>query len=89
MVSRKYTAAEAVAKGEAIYAQRVRPLLAADSTGRFVVIDLESEDFEIADDDTTATEQIRARRPNAITYGVRVGYATPYRLGSRLVSNRS
>lgn len=50
--------------------------------GRFVVIDVKSGDYEVADRDADATFRLMARRPDAETWAERVGYAAAYRLGA-------
>lgn len=74
---------EVAARGEAIYAERIRSLLPPDAHGKFVVIDIETGDFEIADDDMTATKRMLERSPGENLYGLRVGYRAAYRMGAR------
>ena len=38
--------------------------------GKFIVIDVESGDYEINKEDVVASSRLRERRPNAVTYGV-------------------
>ncbi len=70
--------------GEGIYRNRIRDKLSHDDHGKFVVIDISSNDFEIADSDSQATRRLLAKRPQAVIYGVRVGYDTAYTLGAHL-----
>ena len=70
--------------GRAIY-QKLLPRLADTAKkGQIVVIDINSGDYEIADDDITATDLLPKRRPDAITWAGRVGYPAPYRMSARL-----
>ena len=50
----KYPPGEVAARGDAIYAE-IKPRLGDLEKGTFVVIDIESGDYEIAPDDATAT----------------------------------
>ena len=50
----------------------------------FLVIDIETGDYEIDADDLAATKQLLANRPNAVIYGLRIGYPAAYRMGSGL-----
>ena len=79
-----YQPGEITALGEAIYRDRIRGLVEPMEKGKFVVIDVESGDYEIASEDITAVLRLRERRPNAVTYAVRVGYQAAYRLGGGL-----
>jgi hypothetical protein len=51
------------------------------------VVDIESGDYEVADDDLTASERLLARRPEAMLYGLLVGRDYAYRLGARTPSS--
>ena len=76
-----YTAEEVAARGEALYEQRIRPHVEATHQGKFVVVDIETGDYEIDADDLAATKRALAKRSDAVLYGLRIGYPTAYRLG--------
>ena len=69
-----YDPEEISARGEAIYMEQIFPNLAQTERGKFVSIDIESGDYEIDADDPYAILRLRARRPEGVLYGVRVGY---------------
>ncbi len=69
---------EVTAIGEAIYKEKIRSKVEPAQKGKFVVIDVESGDYEIDTDDASATRRLLKRRPDAVTYGVRVGYRAAY-----------
>lgn len=48
------------------------------------MVDVESGDYEVADDDLTASNRLLARRPEAMLYGLLVGRDYAYRLGARI-----
>ena len=81
MVRQKLSAAEIVALGKRLYDEGVRAKVEADHRGRFVVVDVESGDFQIEDDDAAASQAILARRPDAVLYGVRIGEDVAYCVG--------
>ena len=68
-------------RGRRIYRKKIRHLVEPHETGRFVVIDVKSGDYEIGDRDAEASMRLRKRRPNAVTWAERVGYPTPYHSG--------
>ena len=74
-----YEPGEIKARGEAIYIERVQRQVESIEKGQFVVIDVETGDYEVDADDATATRRLLKRRPDAVTYGVRVGYRAAYR----------
>ena len=69
--------------GRAMY-EKMRAEMEASEWGRMVVIDVNSGDYEVADDDLTATMRLFKRRPDAITWGELVGYPAPYRITDRI-----
>jgi len=83
----KYTAEEVESRGEAIYDQEIRPQVEAEHKGEFLVLDIETGQYEIDKDDVTATKRALAKRPDAVLYGLRIGYPTAYRLGGHLATD--
>jgi hypothetical protein len=77
----QYTAEEVAARGEAIYEQQLRANVEAEHKGKFVVIDIETGEYELDADDLAATKRALAKRPEAVLYGLRIGYPAAYRLG--------
>jgi hypothetical protein len=72
-----YTKEEVVERGKALYDRQIRPLVEADNVGRFVVIDIETGDYEITVDEDatlTAADNLHARHPNAHLFIQRIGY---------------
>jgi hypothetical protein len=77
----KYTPEEVAKRGEALYEQQIRPEVETLHRGKFLVVDIETGVYEIDRDDLIATKRALAKRPDAVLYGVRVGYPTAYQLG--------
>ena len=51
--------------GKSIYEERIRPLVDPAERGRIVASDVETAEYELADDTLTATDRLYARHPNA------------------------
>ncbi len=83
-----YTAEEVAARGEALYAQGIRADVEATHAGQFVVVDIETGDYEVDADDLAATKRAVAKRPDAVLYGLRIGSPTAYRLGGCFATPR-
>jgi len=81
MPSAKFTREEVATRGEEIYEQEIRPKLESQSQGQYLVLDIETGEYEINQDDLVATKRAMAKRPGAILYGLRIGYPAAYRLG--------
>ena len=70
--------ADLPARGTAIYERTIRSLVEPGQYGKFVVIDVYTGDYEIGERDADATRRLLDRRPDAMTWAVWVGHATPY-----------
>lgn len=84
-------AAKAIAdKGEKIYEETIKPYIdLKQERGKFIVIDVETGDYEIDKRDPVATRRLLDRSPGAMTYAVRVGFPTAYRMVGMKTRNRS
>lgn len=89
MAGHTYSPEEITAQGEAIYREQIRSLVETTERGKFVIIDIETGDYEIDTKDATATLKLLERRPDAVTYAVRVGYRAAYRIGGRRLTPKS
>ena len=78
-----YTPDEVRARGEALYAEQIRDQVKAEDKGKFLVMDIETGDYEIDEEDLRATKRVLAKRPAAVVYGLRIGHRAAYRLGGR------
>ena len=79
MAHQDYGLGEIKALGESIYRKQVQSRIGPVVKGTFVVIDVETGDYEIDARDAAATRRLLERRPDAVTYGVRVGHRAAYR----------
>jgi hypothetical protein len=82
----RYSPQEVEARGEAIYRQQIRSRVEPGNRGKYLVIDIETGDYEVAADDLEATKRALAKRPEAVLYGLRVGYPTAYTLGGHIAA---
>lgn len=87
MSGKKYTTEEVERRGEEIYRQKLWADVEESHQGQFLVLDIETEEYEIAADDLTATKRLLARRPHAVLYGLRIGSPAAYRLGGQSLSS--
>ena len=80
----KYSPEEVESRGEEIYERQIRRNVEVGNKGKFVVIDIETGDYEVDEDDLQATKRALAKRSVAVLYGVRIGYPTAYALGGHI-----
>ena len=76
-----YTKKEICDRGEEIYQEQIKPLVEPQEKGKFVVIDIESGDYEIDQEHMAATRRLKERRPDSVRYAGRIGFPTAYRIG--------
>ena len=81
MPDAKYSREEVAERGETIYEQHIRPNVESDSKGKYLVLDIETGEYEIDQHDLAATKRMTAKCPDAVLYGLRIGYPAAYRLG--------
>lgn len=79
----RYSAEEIARRGQAIYDERIAPLVEEDHFGEHVVIDIETGAYEVDRDSIAATDRAHARHPGGAFHGVKVGFPTALRLGGR------
>ena len=77
---------EVASKGQAIYDEKIRPLVDPSEKGKLVVIDVDTGDYEIDSNHAAAVGRLKARHPGVITFTVRVGYSAAFKLGNRFRS---
>lgn len=76
-----YTSKEVTSRGEAIYRREIRDKVESNHKGKFLVIDIETGEYEINGDDLVATKRLLAEHPNAVVYGLQIGFPSGYRIG--------
>ena len=76
-----YTSKEVASRGEAIYRREIRDKVEPMHQGKFLVIDIETGKYEMNTDDLAATKRLLAKQPNAVVYGLQIGFPTAYRIG--------
>lgn len=77
----QYSSAEIALRGQALYEREIQSSLTAGDRGKFLVLEIETGEYEIDADEVAAVKRARAKRPNGAFYIVRVGHPVAYRLG--------
>jgi hypothetical protein len=81
----RYSKEEFARRGDAIYEKDILPNLTAKDVGKFLAIDIETGQYEIAADEMKAGNKLRRRLPEAQIWMVRIGYTSTRRFGGRQV----
>ncbi len=84
----RYIGEEFARRGEEIFAREIEPRLCGEAASNFVLIDIESGDYEIDADEIAASDRLLARHPDAQVWMRRVGSPHAHRLGGRLIFGR-
>ena len=58
-------------RGEAIYRSQIRQLIAPEDEGKFVLVDVLTGDYEVAERSVEARVKLRKRRPEAVIHTMR------------------
>ncbi len=85
MADPKYSKGEVCDRGERIYEERIKSLVEPHETGKLIVIDIETGDYEIDEEMLAASRRLRERCPDSVRYGGRVGYDSAYRIQGVMV----
>jgi hypothetical protein len=72
-----------VERGSRLYEERVRDLLEPQHNGKYVVIDVDTGEYEVDRDHLAASDRAAAKHPGAALYATRVGSRTLGRIGAR------
>ncbi len=75
-------------RGARLYDERLRRILEPEHNGKFVVIDVQTGEYELDEDHLAASDRAAAKHPGAALYAVRVGAGTLGRIGGRAMDRR-
>lgn len=80
------SAGEITQRGTRIYEERLRSILEPQHNGKYVVIDVETGEYELDEDHLAASDRAAAKRTGALLYATRVGSRSLGRVGGRLTA---
>jgi hypothetical protein len=82
----RYSSDEIAERGQDLYDREIRDKLDPSARGKFLVLDIETGEYEIDVDQRSALKRVRAKHPGAALYLLRVGHPTAYRLGRKAIT---
>jgi hypothetical protein len=79
-----HTPDETIRLGQERYEREIRAQVERDpgNRGKLLALDVDSGDFALGDDSLAALNALRAQRPGATPYLLRVGFPTAVRIGA-------
>ena len=78
----RFTTDEIVMRGKEIYETRLKNTLEPRNIGKFLVIDIETGEYEIDEDDVLASKRAFRKNPGGARFGMRIGYETSGTIGN-------
>jgi hypothetical protein len=82
-------AQEVARRGKEIYEREIRAEVEPAQEGRFLVIDVNSGSYALADDELEAFDRAQAKSPEGVLYLIRVGRRAAHRVGVTAVGQAS
>lgn len=82
MARTDYTREQVVRDGQRIYEDTLRNSLETRNEGRFLVINVETGDYVMGEDDVATSEAAHQRFPGAPLFAMRIGDTAPYHVGA-------
>ncbi len=83
---RRYSKEELARRGQELYETQVRQTVESGNVGKIVAIDIETGNYEVADNVLPATSRLFARNPEAQPWVIRIGHRAVYHFGARSLS---
>ena len=79
----RYSSEEIARRGQGLYEQQIRAQVEASHKGKYLVLDIETGEYEMDISEVAALKRAKAKNPDAALYILRVGYSTAYRVGGQ------
>jgi hypothetical protein len=73
---------EISSRGRAIYEQKLRSEIEAGNLDKFLIIDVETGDYEVDTDDFAASDRAHQKHPDGAFYGMRIGRRSSGTIGA-------
>jgi N12 class adenine-specific DNA methylase len=81
----RFSSEEIEQRGELIYAESLRAQVEIpENIGKIISIDIETSDYELADDLLSGAMRLLAKYPDAAIHGKRIGYDAVIAVGGSL-----
>lgn len=82
-----YIEDEAVRRGQALYKQEIRATVdEVKNRGKMLVINVETGEYKMDDDDVAAAKRAKARFGDAALFTMRIGHRAAYGLGGSFLA---
>ena len=79
----RYSQEEFARRGNEIYQSQIRSQIEQGNDGKIVALDIETGEFEVADDTIAASDRLLERCPATQIWRVRIGHKAVHRFDQR------
>ncbi|MFN0112333.1 MAG: hypothetical protein ACKVZH_26020 [Blastocatellia bacterium] len=79
----RYSKEEFALRGDGIYENQIQPTLSQDDVGKYVLIDIETGNYEMDADEIAASDRLLARLADPQVWMVQVGSKSARRIGAK------
>jgi hypothetical protein len=73
-------------RGQAMYERDLKAKVEANNAGKYLALDIETEDYEVGDDYRVLSQRLHTRHPDTAVYIMRIGSPAAGRLRSLINS---
>lgn len=70
----RYTRDQIAERARELYERQIRAQVEPENTGKYLVIDIESGEYELDEDKFAASDRAHAKHPDGALYAMRIGY---------------
>jgi len=81
----RYSTDEIVARGKEIYERQLKSQLEPQHIGKYLIIDIETGEYEMDEDDLKAVFRAYQKNPAGARFEMQIGYATSGTIGNALL----
>ena len=83
-----YSTDEIVARGKEIYEKQLKSKLEPQNLGKYLVIDIETGEYEMDENDLQAALRAYQKNPAGARFEMQIGYATSGTIGNALLGEK-
>lgn len=83
MARADYARDEVIRRGKQVFVERIQPHVGPDDAGKYLAINIETEEWAMGNDTMGPTARLHAEHPDAALYTMRIGYPATGRIGPR------
>lgn len=77
----RVTSDEIIRRGQLLYEQQIRGKVEAAHHGHYLVLDVETGEYEVDAREMSAWRRVKEKVPDGAFYILRVGFSAAYRIG--------